>query len=105
MKSQKTQFFKLCFLILILYPITVKSQDKQSDLKKGVPVTEFLKTGDKHRYSVLMEANMFAYFNLVQDGVDIMITTYDPDGKKIQSFDSPNGRKGPEPVTLFSDKK
>lgn len=34
-----------------------------------------------------------------------MITTIDPDGKKIQDFDSPNGRKGDEFITLFSDKK
>lgn len=105
MKSQKDLFFRLCLLILILISVSLKSQDKQSELKKGAPISELLKAGDKHRYTVAMDANMFAYFNLIQDGVDAMITTYDPDGKKIQSFDSPNGRKGAEPVGLFSDKK
>jgi CubicO group peptidase (beta-lactamase class C family) len=105
MKSQKSQLFMFCFLPLILYSVSVKSQDRQSELKKGVPFSELLKAGEKHRYTVMMEANMFAYFTLVQDGMDAMITTYDPDGKKIQNFDSPNGKKGLEPVTLFSDKK
>lgn len=105
MKSQKKLFFLLCLLFSILITAPLKSQDKQSELKKGVPLSELLKSGDKHRYTVKMDANMFAYFNLLQDGVDAVITTYDPDGKKIQSFDSPNGRTGPEPVTLFSDKK
>jgi len=105
MKSQKNIFFLFCLLILILLSVPLKSQDRQSELKKGVPLSELLKAGDKHRYSVIMEANMFAYFNLLQDGVDAVITTYDPEGKKIKSFDSPNGRKGPEPVTLISDKK
>jgi CubicO group peptidase (beta-lactamase class C family) len=91
------------FLILLSFPL--KSQEKQSELKKGVPLSELLKAGDKHRYTVMLDAGMFAYFNLLQDGVDAMITTYDPDGKKIQNFDSPNGRNGPEPVILFSDKK
>ena len=105
MKSQKNLCFLLCFLFLTLLSAPLKSQDRQSELKKGVPVSELLKAGDTLRYTVKMDANMFSYFNLLQDGVDAMITTFDPDGKKIQSFDSPNGRKGPEPVTLFSDKK
>jgi CubicO group peptidase (beta-lactamase class C family)/translation initiation factor IF-1 len=95
----------LYFLILILFSVPLKSQGRQSELKKGVPLSELLKAGDKHRYTVTMNANMFAYFNLLQDGVNAIITTYDPDGKKIQSFDSPNGKKGLEPVTLFSEKK
>jgi len=105
MKSQKNLCFLLCLLFLTLLPGSLKSQERQSELKKGVPVSELLKAGDTLRYTVTMDANMFSYFNLLQDGVDAMITTFDPDGKKILSFDSPNGRKGPEPVTLFSDKK
>jgi CubicO group peptidase (beta-lactamase class C family) len=105
MKSQKKFCFLLCLLFLTLLSGSLKSQERQSELKKGVPVSELLKAGDTLRYTVTMDANMFSYFNLLQDGVDAMITTFDPDGKKILSFDSPNGRKGPEPVTLFSDKK
>ena len=105
MKSQKDLFFLSSLLFLFLFSIPLTGQDKQSELKKGVPVSELLKAGDKHKYTVAMDANMFTYFNLIQDGVDAEITTYDPDGNKIQSFDSPNGRKGPEPVTIFSNKK
>lgn len=105
MKSQKDLFFLSSLLFLFLFSIPLIGQDKQSELKKGVPVSELLKAGDKHKYTVVMDANMFTYFNLIQDGVDAEITTYDPDGNKIQSFDSPNGRKGPEPVTIFSNKK
>ena len=105
MKSQKNLCFLLCLLFLTLLSGSLKSQERQSELKKGVPVSELLKAGDTLRYTVTMDANMFSYFNLLQDGVDAMITTFDPDGGKILSFDSPNGRKGPEPVTIFSEKK
>ena len=105
MKSQRNLYFLLWLILLNLFFAPLKSQDRQSELKKGVSLSEILKAGDTLRYTVKMDANMFSYFNLLQDGVDVMITTFDPDGKKIQSFDSPNGRKGPEPVTLFSDKK
>ena len=104
MKSQKSLFFLLS-LLLLFFSVPLKSQDRQSELTKGVLHSELLKAGDKHRYTVKIDADRFAYFNIIQDGVDVMITTFDPDGKKIQSFDSPNGRKGPEPVMLFSDKK
>ena len=105
MKSPKTLFLPLISLLLILFPAPLKSQDKQFELIKGVPHSELLKAGDKHSYTVKLDADRFAYFVLLQDGVDALITIYDPDGKKIQSIDSPNGRKGPEPVSLFSDKK
>ncbi len=52
-----------------------------------------------------MDADQFAFFRLEQKGVDARITTYDPDGQKIQFFDSPNGKKGDEIITLFSGKK
>ena len=105
MKSQKNLCFLLCLLFLTLFSILLKSQDRQTELKKGVPISELLKADDTLRYTVAMDVNMFAYFNLLQDGVDAVITTYDPEGKKIKSFDSPNGRNGLEPVTLISDKK
>lgn len=105
MKSQKNLCFLLCFLFLNLLSVPLISQNRLSELKKGVPVSELLKAGDTLRYTVKMDANMFSYFDLLQDGVDAMITAYDPDGKKIKSYDSPNGRMGPEPVALFSDKK
>lgn len=105
MKSQKTLYFLLSILPALLFSLPLKSQDRQSDLTKGVTVSESLIAGDTHRYTVKMCADMFAYFVLLQDGIDAMITTYAPDGKKIRSFDSPNRRKGPEPVILFSDIK
>jgi CubicO group peptidase (beta-lactamase class C family) len=95
----------MSLLLIIAFSVPLRSQDKNSELSKGVPVSVLLKAGEKHRYTVKMEANMFAFFVLQQNGVDAMITTFDPDGKRIRGFDSPNGRKGPEPVILFSDRK
>jgi CubicO group peptidase (beta-lactamase class C family) len=105
MKFKKYCPILLAILLTISFSLPLKSQDKQSDLIKGQKVSELLKAGDKHRYTVKLESNQFAFFRLVQKGVDALITTIDPDGKKIEDFDSPNGRKGDEPVTLFTDKK
>jgi CubicO group peptidase (beta-lactamase class C family) len=105
MKFNKNTSTLFAILLTICFSLPVKSQDKQSDLIKGKRVSELLKAGEKHKYIVKLEKDQFAFFRLEQKGVYAMITTYDPDGKKIESFDSPNGRKGDELVTLFSDKK
>jgi CubicO group peptidase (beta-lactamase class C family) len=39
---------------------------------------------------------------VIQDGVDLQIKTMDHTGKELETFDSPNGRQGPEMVTLTS---
>jgi CubicO group peptidase (beta-lactamase class C family) len=105
MKLKKAIIILSAFLLTVSFSLPLKSQDKQSLLVKGVKVSELLKAGDKHKYIVKLEKDQFAFFRLLQKGVDAMIITFDPDGKKIESFDSPNGRRGDELVTLFSDKK
>jgi CubicO group peptidase (beta-lactamase class C family) len=95
----------MSLLLFMGFSVSLKSQDKQSELIKGKPVSDMLKTGEKHKYTIKMEAGRFAYVSLMQDGVDAGIGVYDPDGKMIQSFDSPNGRKGPEPIMVFSGNK
>ena len=105
MKFKKNIITLFAFLLTVSFSMPLKSQDKQSELIKGQKVSELLKSGEKHKFIVKLEKNQFAFFRLVQKGVDAMITTLDPDGKKIESFDSPNGRKGDELVTLLSDKK
>jgi CubicO group peptidase (beta-lactamase class C family) len=104
MKFKRTITILLAIMLTASFSMPLKSQDKQSDLIKGKPVSELLKAGEKHRYTVKLEKDQFAFFRLTQKGVDANIATFDPDGKKLYDFDSPNGRKGDELVTLFSDK-
>lgn len=105
MKKSNICFLLLSAILIATITLPASSQDKKLTLSKGIPVTEQLKTGDKIIYTVNLEPAMFAFFDLEQMGIDASVTTYDPDGKKIRSFDSPNGRNGMEPVSVFSDKK
>ncbi len=104
MKINKNLAILLAILLTVSFTMPLKSQDKQSELVKGKNVSELLKAGEKHKYTVKLGKDQFAFFRLNQKGVDALITTFDPDGKKLYDFDSPNGRKGDELVTLFSDK-
>jgi CubicO group peptidase (beta-lactamase class C family) len=105
MKPQNIPTCIFAMLFFMLSVPSVKGQQKQAELKKGIAVSDLLKKDAKHRYIVNLDANQFAFFNLVQHGIDAMITTYDPEGNKIEDFDSPNFRNGDEPVTLFTGKK
>jgi CubicO group peptidase (beta-lactamase class C family) len=105
MKPQKTLACLFALLFFMMAFPSVKGQQKKVELKKGILVSDVLKKDAAHRYAINLEANQFAFFNLVQHGIDAMITTYDAEGNKIEDFDSPNFRNGDEPVTLFSGKK
>lgn len=105
MKSLNNFVFTLTSLGILLFSHSIYAQPKESELKKGNKVSVTIMPGEKHRYKVKMDANYFAFFRLIQDEVDAIITTYDPDGNKIEDFDSPNGRYGEETVSIFSTKK
>lgn len=49
------------------------------------------------RYRIELAADQVARGVVMQQGVDAIITTFDPTGKKLGEFDSPNGDNGPEP--------
>jgi CubicO group peptidase (beta-lactamase class C family) len=83
----------------------IHAQVKKQTLVSGNMVTATLKTGDKHQYLLPLKENEFALLRLEQKGVDAIITVYDPAGKKVEDFDSPNGKNGPEIITLTSAAK
>lgn len=83
----------------------LNGQPKEALLEKGVSITSSLVTGDTHKYTLKLEADQFIFVNLYQDGIDAALTLYNPDGSRIGDYDSPNYRKGDEPVSLFTDKK
>lgn len=81
------------------------AQVQKGELLKGKTVSVEIAPQEQHRYSVSLEKNQFAFFKLMQEGVDVKIVTYTPQGKKIEEFDSPNGNIGAELFALKSDEK
>lgn len=94
--------FLLCFILQIGF---LQAQIQKGDLKKAKTASAEISPNEKHHYTVTLGANQYAFFKLMQQGVDMKITTYDPDGNKLEDFDSPNGRRGPELFSITSSKK
>ena len=75
-------------------------QSPTATLEMGKEVERRLNAGESHNYEVQLGKNRFFYAELIQKGIDIIITAYGPQGEKIADFDSPNGQNGPEPILL-----
>lgn len=84
---------------LFLIVQTVNAQVQKGELTaKRSPYTAELTTNEKHVYTLNLQKDKFVVVQLIQKGVDVKINTYDPSGKKLQEFDSPNGKNGPEMI-------
>lgn len=92
----------LCFL---LQANRSQAQINKGELTKSQNQAVSISPDQKHHYSVTLDKNQFAFFRLMQKGVDMKITTYDPEGNKLEDFDSPNGKNGPELFSITSTSK
>lgn len=60
----------------------------------------FLSKGQQNIYVIRLNKGDFLNMAVLQEGVDIVIDVFDPKGQKLKSIDSPNGRRGVEPVNI-----
>ncbi|WP_297793927.1 serine hydrolase [uncultured Eudoraea sp.] len=89
-------------LLLIFISVSLNAQFLKGKLSQGNPIFAEILPNETHQYKVNMGRDQFAFFKLMQRGVDLKITTYDASGNKISDFDSPNGKNGYEYITLTS---
>ncbi|MEJ7559295.1 MAG: serine hydrolase [Pedobacter sp.] len=98
--------FKFTLLLILLFKITqLQGQINKGILTKNHSVSSEISPGQKHRFQVELAKSQYASLHLMQKGVDLMITTYDSNGRKLDDFDSPNGKDGPELITIKSSIK
>lgn len=69
-------------------------------LEIGRPVEREIGAQAVHRYRFELSAGNVATGVVTQNGVDVVVVTFDPSGNKLAEFDSPNGNKGPEPFSI-----
>ena len=62
-----------------------------------------LKGGESHSYSINLTAGQYLYASVEQQGIDVAVELFRPDGSQIALYDSPNGSWGPEPILLVAD--
>ena len=92
-------------LLMVMQMSIIHAQVQKGELLKDKLISSEITPAEKHQYNISLEKDQFVFFRLMQKGVDVEITTYDPKGKKMEYFDGTNGNNGPELFTLTSGKK
>ena len=74
----------------------------QGALEPGRPAERQLAGGSADVYDLRLDANQFCYLWVDQDGVDVVLRAWAPDGTRLQEADQPNGLTGPERVVFVT---
>jgi CHAT domain-containing protein/Tfp pilus assembly protein PilF len=61
-----------------------------------------LKGGEKQSYLIKLTAGQFLYALVEQDGIDVAVSVFAPDGSQIAVTDSPNDEWGTEPILFIA---
>jgi CHAT domain-containing protein/Tfp pilus assembly protein PilF len=71
-------------------------------LTPNAAVKRSMRGGEVHEYKLELAAGQCARVVVEQSGVDVAVKLSDADGRQIIEVDSPNGRYGPEAVTVVA---
>jgi len=93
------------FRALLLLPFLICASlpaHAQTPLQINTPIDQTLGPGQTHDFTVTLEENAWIQFVVEQQGIDVIVKTFSPEGKALGEFDSPNGSDGPEEVSFVA---
>ena len=96
----------LALAVVLLFsalPWLTTAQQAPSQMPVFADGRHMLKGGQSHSYSINLAAGQFLYALVEQQGIDVSVALFKPDGSQIAISDSPNDRFGTEPVLLVAD--
>jgi len=97
---------RLSLVLFLFTPISIlQAQIEKGELVQGKSISSEFNTSEKHQYKINLMKDQFVFFKLMQNGIDLKVTTYNTLNEKLEEFDSPNYRNGYELFTIASDKK
>lgn len=79
------------------------SQLAPTILELGKPIEVELRGGETRAYKFHADAAQFIHAVVMQEGIDVVLTLYDPAGKQLAQTDSLNGSQGPEPISAIAE--
>lgn len=84
---------------------TAAQQASQAPKQQGILADgrHELKGGESHSYQINLAAGQFLHALIEQQGIDVTVSLFKPDGSQISVSDSPNDRWGTEPALLVAD--
>ena len=93
----------LLLILSLLAGTTFAQNDRETALLEvGKPIERELAGGQAHSYGIALAAGQYLHVIVDQRGIDVVLTLYSLDGKKLAEIDSPNGPQGPEPLFFIA---
>ena len=89
----------LIALLTLLWPAGRLDAQTGQDVTALVPgklVERDLAGGQAHSYRIPLAAGQYLHVVVVQRGVDVVTSLFDPGGRQVVEVDSPSGAQGPE---------
>ncbi|HST23863.1 MAG TPA: hypothetical protein VLR90_22330, partial [Blastocatellia bacterium] len=79
-----------------------QSAQSVQSLAQDKPVERQMAGGEVHSYQITLVAGQYLHAVVDQRGIDVVVTLFTPDGRKIAEVDSPNGTQGSEPLWVIA---
>jgi tetratricopeptide (TPR) repeat protein len=89
--------------LLPVNTLTAQNDNDTPVLELGKPIERQLAGGQSHSYRIALVSGQYLHMMVEQRGIDVVLTLFGPNGKKIVEVDSPNGTQGPEVVQLITE--
>jgi enterochelin esterase family protein len=77
-----------------------RPQELARELVAGTKIERTLAPPDQHVYTAQLKNGAAIIAEADQEGIDLLIEVYGPDGRQVTRLDSPNGAQGPEPINF-----
>jgi len=81
----------------------ISAQEPAKQLPALADGSHAIKGGESHSYLIKLVAGQFLRALIEQQGIDLTVSLFRPDGSPIGVSDSPNEQSGPEPALLVAD--
>jgi hypothetical protein len=94
----------LLFLALtsLLPAQIIRAQSEITVLEPGITLERTLGSGQSHTFNIKLEESQYLQIAVQQKGIDVVLRAFSPTDKKLGEVDSPNGREGPENISVVS---
>jgi erythromycin esterase len=89
-------------LVLLAGAALAATAAEPVELTRERPVSLALAPPETVEATIALQAGESADLAVLQEGIDVVVDVIAPDGTRLDTIDSPNGRQGDEPVSLFA---
>jgi hypothetical protein len=76
-----------------------QSAEESHSLESGKPIERELSGGRSHFYKTNLTSGQYLQIAVSQQGIDVLVALYTPDGKKIDDADSEHATAGAENIS------